>query len=72
MESKSTVQYEDFATVGDGATDDMEAICADHDWWQQYRCGAELPYLLRKAFFRDSNPQALMRLGQLLYTVDNQ
>jgi len=32
MELKTSVQYEDFGAVGDGVTDDMEAICAAHDY----------------------------------------
>lgn len=32
MELINYVQYEDFGAVGDGVTDDMEAICAAHDY----------------------------------------
>lgn len=32
MSLKTSVQYEDFGAVGDGVTDDMEAICAAHDY----------------------------------------
>lgn len=32
MDLKATVQYEDFGAVGDGVTDDMEAICAAHHY----------------------------------------
>jgi hypothetical protein len=32
MDLKTSVQYEDFGAVGDGVTDDMEAICAAHNY----------------------------------------
>lgn len=32
MDLKKIVRYEDFGAVGDGVTDDMEAICAAHDY----------------------------------------
>lgn len=32
MELEKVIKYEDFGAIGDGVTDDMEAICAAHDY----------------------------------------
>lgn len=39
MDFKTSVQYEDFGAIGDGVTDDMEAICSAH----QYANSHDLP-----------------------------
>lgn len=37
MELKKFVKYEDFGALGDGIKDDMEAICAAHDYANSHR-----------------------------------